>query len=239
VLTRTADNSTVANSLLAALPAADRSSVLARSRRVQITSVLLRDAQVMVDQVFFPIDSFVALVAGIGGDGQLEVGMVGSEGMLGIPAMLGVSDASQKWLVQGPGRAWQISSEALRDELAGNAALRDVLNRYMYVMLAQMAQTAACKKFHVIEARLARWLLMTRDRAHDNQFHATHEMLAYLMGVRRAGITRAASSLQEHELISYSRGDVRILDGLRLEAAACACYAADNEVYSRILGQAG
>jgi CRP-like cAMP-binding protein len=239
VLTRTADNSALANSLLAALPAADRDSLLAQSRRVQITRALLRDADNTIDQVFFPIDSFVALVGGISGDGQLEVGMVGSEGMLGIPAMLGVQAAPIEWLVQGAGRAWQISAEALRAELAASAPLHDLLNRYLCVMLAQLGQTAACKRFHVIEARLARWLLMTRDRAHDNHFHATHEALACLMGVRRAGITRAASSLQEHQLISYSRGDVRILDGPGLETAACACYAADNQIYSRILGQDG
>jgi CRP-like cAMP-binding protein len=185
--------------------------------------------------VYFPIDSFVSLVTSIEAKPVLEVGMVGREGMLGAQVVLGVATQPLHALVQGPGSAWRITTPSLRQELIRNRALHMTLDRYVYVLMSQLASSAACIRFHQIQERLARWLLMMQDRAHADSFGVTHEYLAYMLGVRREGITGAAGSLDHQGLIEYKRGWVTVLNRRGLKKVTCPCYAADNEVYARIM----
>lgn len=224
------------NSLLSTLPDKDREQLLANCELIKlILADELYHAGEVIDYAYFPIESFISLVTHIDNSASLEVGLVGNEGMLGIALLLGVSFSPFTALVQGAGLAWRISSALFLNELERSPALRQILKRYLYVSVSQLAQTAACTRFHLVEARLARWLLMTHDRAHANTFHVTHLFLAYILGVRRVGITKAAYSLQKRKLISYHRGNIIILDRIGLESVSCQCYEADKKIYNRIL----
>lgn len=215
----------VANSLLAALPHAEYRRLMAGLEPVMLSSgEVLHAPGAPITQVYFPIDCLVSLLTVVEGHRALEVGLVGHEGMVGIPLALGIGVSSVRALAQGTGTAMRMDAGLFRKELLQSMPLQRVLFHYTHALMAQFTQTAACTRFHDGKARLARWLLMVHDRVRSNEFHLTHEFLAEILGIRRAGITNAAGALQKQKLISYARGNIRILDRQGLEAAACACY---------------
>lgn len=221
-----------ANRLLALLPLGQRDDFLAECSVVDLVfGSILYERGDRVSHVYFPIDSFVSMLMIVDDRSVLEVGMIGSEGMCGHALILGGNVAPLRVVVQGSGTAWRMKATSFRGRLERMPALRRLLDRYVYVLLGQLAQTAACTRFHVVERRLARWLLMTADRARSDSFEVTQEFLAFMLGVRRVGVTAAAGSLQSRKLIRYKRGNVAILDRRRLEAAACVCYRSDLETY--------
>lgn len=226
----------VENHLIEQLPRKERLRLLALCEPVQLVlAEVLCEPGTPALHVYFPTESFISLVAQIDGTPALEVGMVGCEGMLGAHVALGVVTAPLHALVQGAGAAWRIATPAFRAELARSAPLQRGLNRYLYVLMSQLAASAACLRFHQIGPRLARWLLMTQDRAHADRFHVTHEFLSYMLGVRRVGITAAAGVLQRGGLIEYHRGELTVLDRPGLEAAACGCFAEDRKAYAALM----
>lgn len=220
------------NLLLATLPRNDQSQILANHEIVDLMlSEVLATHGDLSRYVYFPIDSLISVDGGSG----LELGLIGNEGMLGIHLVLGVEVAPFRALVQVAGPALRMTAASFLRELKHYPALKRELDRYLYVLMSQLALRVACNRFHLVEERLARLLLMIRDRAHSEEFHVTHEVLAQMLGVRRVGVTKAAGLLQKQKVISYSRGNIKIHDIRGLQAESCGCYQIDREIYESIL----
>lgn len=213
------------NQLLAALPPREYAQLVSGLEEVKITygQVLYEPGEPM-HEVYFPIDCLVSLLTLVEGHRALEVGLVGREGMIGARLALGAATSSVRALVQGTGTALRMSSARFLREFRRSPSLQRTLFQFTDSLMIQISQTAACNRFHIVEARLARWLLMTAERMASSEFHLTHEFLADMLGVRREGVTVAACALQQRKLISYRRGDITIIDTHGLEAASCSCY---------------
>ena len=215
----------IENSLLAALPRKEYQRLIAGLEPVTLTfGEILYDSGETIRHVFFPSKSLISLLTMADGHLALEVGLIGREGMVGVPLVLGHNMSSVRALVQGSGTALRMTAAAFRKEFRQSPPLQRELYRYIHQLMGQISQTAACNRFHVVETRLARWLLMTHDRVKSDHFRMTHEFLGHMLGVRRVGVTKAAHALQMRRLITYSRGDITVLDRKGLEAAACDCY---------------
>ena len=227
-------NPIVANQVLASMPGAQL-----RRLRARLEPVRLGFGQVLYEPgdtirfVYFPINCLISLLTAVGKRRTLEVGMVGNEGMAGMSLVMGVGVSSVRALVQGEGEALRMAADPFRIEFNRNRLLREALLLYMHALMTQISQTAACNRFHPARARLARWLMMTRDRVGRDEFPLTHEFLAHMLGLRRVGITEAASTFRRRKLIRYHRGVIQILDAKGLEASCCSCYRVVKDAYER------
>jgi CRP-like cAMP-binding protein len=233
----TAKYAPVANSVLRALSRPESRRLLASYKQVNLTyGDILCEPGERIEHVYFLNDGIISLLAPVKGHMTVEVGLVGREGMAGMPLLLGVNVSPVRMLVQGTGTAMRMPAASFRNEIKRNTALQHNLSHYLYALMVQVAQTAACNSCHLLGARLARWLLMTHDRIQANEFHLTQEFLAHMLGVRRAGVTKAAGVLQKKRLIRYSRGNITILDRKGLERVSCECYRVVNDLCDRMPG---
>jgi CRP-like cAMP-binding protein len=222
------------NVVLDGLPAQELKRLRTNLEPVTLTfgDILYQPGQ-RIRHVYFPTDCLISLLTVVDKRRSLEVGMVGSEGMAGMPFILGVGVSGVRAIVQGGGAALRMEAAAFGVAFDRSAALQQGLYRYTYALMAQISQTAACNRFHDAQERLARWLLMTRDRVRSDRFGLTHAFLAHMLGMRREGVTEAASEFKRRGLIDYARGQVRILDNRGLNAASCCCYEIVNQVFRR------
>lgn len=213
------------NQLLMCLPTKDRNRIGAQGECIELSAGnVLYEPGHTIEYAYFPRIAVICLRATLADHPPLQINLVGNEGMLGASLVLGVATAPLQAAVHGAGSCLRLSRAQLQGALLEIPELRTHLNRYLYLQVMQLAQSAACIHFHAIEQRLARWLLMTHDRAHGDHFHFTHENLANLLGVRRSGVTLAAGWLQHQGLIQYTRGEITIVDRKGLEAVSCLCY---------------
>ncbi len=214
------------NRLLATLPKNEYKRLLPKLKTVRLVlGEVLYEPGDVIKYVYFPNDSIISLISGLSETWWLEVGMVGNEGMAGLAVFMGVNSSSTRALVQGAGTAMRMSSAAVRTEANRLGNLHHLLHRYSHSLLTQVSQSSTCNRFHFVDARLARWLLMTKDRLGAEEFPLTQEFLASMLGVRREGVSKAAGALQAAKLIRYSRGMITVLNRRGLEAKSCECYA--------------
>lgn len=217
--------SSMSNRLLAGLPLDDITRLVANIHNVQVSvGTVLYEPGEVIKNIYFPNDSLISLWALVEERMTLEVALVGCEGVLGSSAALGNNVSGVRAIVQRAGTVSCIDSEHFCTEFKKNFTLQKIIYCYNSNLLAQVIQIAVCSRFHLLEARLARSLLTTRDRLQSEKFHLTHEFLAHALGVRRVGVTKAASALQQKQIITYSRGNIEIVDAYGLETVSCRCY---------------
>ena len=226
-----------ANNLLAVLPAADYERLIPHLKLVPLPlRKVLYEADEPITQVYFPNKALVSIVTTMEDGSTVEVGVVSNEGMVGIPVILGDNTTTTRAFVQISGAAMQINADVLRAEFNRGGAIQNVLLRYIQAVYSELAQDAGCNRLHTLEERLARWLLTVSDRLESEEFPLTQEFISQMLGVRRSGVTVAASTLSRAGMISYQRGHIRILNRQDLEATSCECHQVIQKEFARLLG---
>lgn len=223
------------NRLIQQLPNAPRKRLLKQCEPFELElGAELSVRGELLSHAYFPQSGFISLVIDVDTYPALEVGMVGQESMLGSELVLGLAKTPWRALVQGPGHSLRIAAAALRRECIASPALQRVMQTSLLVRLHQQTLASACERFHPLGQRLARWLLMSQDRAQTDTFHLTQDCMARRLGVRRVGVTVAASEFQKSGLIRYHRGELTVQNRAGLEAQACSCYDADRHIYTEL-----
>ena len=226
----------VTNTLIDTLPRIAKNRLLSICESVDLVSGnLVSGSDTLTRHVYFPTGSILSLMTSSKDSPVLEVGMVGSEGMLGLQVVLAAGSVPLQANVRGPGTAWRVATEPFNRELGNSRALRQSLNCYLQVILLQLTSEARCVRFHQVNQRLARWLLMTHDRTHADSFNVTQALIAHLLGVRRVGIAKAAGAFQRRGIIRYVRGALTIVDRKALESESCGCYETARKTYARFM----
>ena len=227
----------ITNRLLAALPAEEYERLLPHLQKVTLDfGQKLYEAEALIEYVYFPVNSIVSLLCASDARATVEVGTVGNEGMVGLSAILGVTTTFNHAVVQASGEALRMKAVVLKAEFDRGGALQTLLHRYTYALLTTFSLSASCNRFHKVEQRFARWLLVYHDRVNSDQFQLTHEIIARLLGVRRASVSEVAGGFQKAGLIRYYRGRITILKRKKLEALSCVCYRIAKDEYDRSVG---
>jgi len=223
--------------MLAALPEDEFRRLVPHLEEVKLSSgqVIYEQAAPII-YAYFPMDAIISTVHVMSDGTSIEVSLVGQEGVTGLSALLGANEAFNEWIAQVPGTALRIDVQRLQDEFNRSGRLQRLLLLYTHAVIKQMSQSVACNRLHHIEQRLCRWLLMIHDRVQRDDLRITHEFVARMLGVRRAGVTEALGVLQHAGMINLARGQVTVLDRQGLETAACECYQLVKEEFDNLYG---
>jgi CRP-like cAMP-binding protein len=213
------------NQILVSLSREEQDQLRSYQETVRLTKgKVLYDAGDAIRHLYFPMGGMVSLLSTTRDGASIEVGMIGNEGVAGLPVLLGINMAPYRAMVQIPGNAIRIRADVLKKVFDKGGVLHNLLLKYTHTLLIQISQSAACNRFHTVEERLCRWLLISRDRVHSDTIYLTQEFLSHMLGVPRTSVTTIAGKLQRVGLIRYSRGKIQITDRPRMEAASCECY---------------
>ena len=224
------------NRLLAALPAEDYQRLVPHLQPVELPQYqILYNAAESYDYAYFPSYSIISIVAILESGSTIEIGVIGNEGMLGIPIVLETDYTTSTAIVQVGDGGYKIAAKRLQSELNRQGALKRLMMRYIQARTIQLGQTTACNRYHSVEQRFARWLLTVRDNIQKNEFQLTQEFISQMLGVRRTGVSEIATRFQEQGIIQYRRGFIRIISSQKLEAYACECYWLIAKEFSRLL----
>lgn len=224
------------NYLLSALPQEVYQRLLSHLQLVTLSQYqILYVSGEIYKFAYFPLNSMISSVSILEDGATTEIGIIGNEGMIGLPLILGTTQTNFAAIVQVGGDSYKIAAAPLQKELNRQEELKDLLMRYTQARIIQLGQTAACNRHHKLEQRFARWLLKVRDSMDSDRFQLTHEFISQMLGVRRTGVTEIAGQFQKAGIIRYNRGFIEILDNQKLEATACECYQVIYQQFSRLL----